>query len=159
MHPPASRRRLRIPAARRWLTRILHVVVCAVCRCANRRARATDNGNAATSIGLLRDAIDPQPTASARDYIAAYTHPLPAGTFNRPYVCARGDALTTQREPCSYDAPDLPIGGALFERTLTLDAGSSELIVERAVSAARSRARQRAWRVSRVLRFGPATGS
>ncbi len=86
--------------------------------------------NAATSIGLLRDAIDPQPPVSKRDYIAAYTHPLPAGTFNRPYSCTRADALTTQRETCTYDAPDLPRGGGSFARTLASGAGSSELLVD-----------------------------
>ena len=85
--------------------------------------------NAATSIGLMRDATDPQPAVSSRDYIAAYTHPLPAGTFNRAYVCTRTDALTTQRETCSYDAPDLPLGGASFSRTLTLTSGGNELLV------------------------------
>ena len=48
----------------------------------------------------------------------------------RPY-----DARIT----CSYDAPDLPQGGALFTRTLTLAGGSDELIVDEAVYAARSR--------------------
>ncbi len=87
------------------------------------------SGNAATSIGLLRDATDPQPPASSRDYIAAYTHPLAAGTFNRPYVCNRIDSLGTQRISCSYDAPDVPSGGALFKRTWTLSGSSNELIV------------------------------
>ncbi len=85
--------------------------------------------NAATGIGLLRDATDPQPPVSARDYIAAYTHPLPAGTFNRPYQCEREDALTTQRVTCTYDAPDVPRGGGAFRRTLTLHPSSDELIV------------------------------
>ncbi|HZV77057.1 MAG TPA: amino acid permease [Candidatus Babeliales bacterium] len=85
--------------------------------------------NAATGIGLLRDAIDPQPPPSARDYIASYTHPLAAGTFNRPYRCVNANALTTQRIDCSYDAPDLPAGGALFRRTLTLSSDSGELVV------------------------------
>ncbi|MGA2759432.1 MAG: amino acid permease [Candidatus Cybelea sp.] len=89
-------------------------------------------GNSATSIGLLRDAIDPEPPASSRDYIALYTHPISAGTFNRPYSCSRNDALTTARITCSYDAPDLPQGGALFTRTLTLGGGSDELIVDEA---------------------------
>jgi amino acid transporter len=88
--------------------------------------------NAATGIGLLRDAIDPEPHASSRDYIAAYTHPIAAGTFNRPYACTRADALTTARITCSYDAPDLPPGGALFTRTLTLAGGSNELVVDEA---------------------------
>jgi amino acid transporter len=86
--------------------------------------------NAATSIGLLRDAADPEPHASSRDYIAEYTHPIAAGTFNRPYACSRNDALTTARIACSYDAPDLPQGGALFSRTLTLAGGGDELIVD-----------------------------
>ena len=42
------------------------------------------NGNAATSIGLLRDATDPQPPPSSRDYIAAYTHPLPGRNVQPP---------------------------------------------------------------------------
>jgi hypothetical protein len=87
------------------------------------------HANAATGIGLLRDATDPQPPVSARDYIAAYTHPLPAGTFNRPYQCQREDAFTTQRVACTYDAPDVPQGGAAFRRTLTLNPSSGELIV------------------------------
>jgi amino acid transporter len=86
-------------------------------------------GNAATSIGLLRDATDPQPAPSARDFIASYTHPLPAGTFNRPYECSRADVLTTERVTCSYDAPDIPDGGAIFRRTLTLNGGSSEVLI------------------------------
>ncbi|MGA8534718.1 MAG: amino acid permease, partial [Candidatus Tumulicola sp.] len=86
-------------------------------------------GNVATSIGLLRDATAPEPPASERDYIAAYTHPLPAGTFNRTYECASpantGVALGVA---CSYDAPDIPAGGARFERSLTL--GGDELVVD-----------------------------
>jgi amino acid transporter len=87
------------------------------------------HGNAATSIGLFRDATDPQPATSSRDYIATYTHPLAAGTFNRMYECSRLDAFTTMRVTCTYDAPDLPSGGARFQRTLTLSGGGSELIV------------------------------
>jgi len=95
-----------------------------------RVAELSDGGsNAATSIGLLRDATDPQPPPSARDYIAAYTHPMPAGTFNRSYTCARSDALGIQHIDCSYDAPDLPAGGARFARTLTLRDGSGTLVV------------------------------
>jgi amino acid transporter len=86
--------------------------------------------NSATSIGLLRDATDPEPPASSRDYIAAYTHPLSAGTFNRPYACSRNDVLTTARITCSYDAPDVPDGGALFSRTLTLGGGDELVVAE-----------------------------
>lgn len=85
--------------------------------------------NAASSIGLLRDSVDPAPAVSSRDYIATYTHPMPAGTFNRPYSCTRIDALTTQRERCGYDAPDLPRDGGSFARTLTLTENARELTV------------------------------
>ena len=86
--------------------------------------------NAATSIGLLRDATDPAPSVSRRDYIGSYTHPLPAGTFNRSYRCSRLDTGMTTSISCSYDAPDLPSGGALFERTLKLGGESRELVVD-----------------------------
>ncbi|MHB8434143.1 MAG: amino acid permease [Candidatus Tyrphobacter sp.] len=76
--------------------------------------------NFAASIGLLRDAVDPQATPSPRDYIAAFTHPIPAGTFNRSYFCAIAHAgEETAQITCSYEAPDLPPGGADFERSLT----------------------------------------
>jgi hypothetical protein len=91
---------------------------------------ADGKSNAASSIGLLRDAIDPMPPASSRDYIGSYTHPLPAGTFNRPYRCNRLDTGMTTSIACSYDAPDLPRGGALFERTVKLGGDSRELIVD-----------------------------
>ncbi|HEY2554699.1 MAG TPA: amino acid permease, partial [Candidatus Cybelea sp.] len=86
--------------------------------------------NAATSIGLLRDATDPQPPVSLRDYIGTYTHPLPAGTFNRAYSCTNQDTPTTTRVSCSYDAPDLPQGGGTFTRTMSLTGGSGELVVD-----------------------------
>jgi hypothetical protein len=86
--------------------------------------------NAATSIGLLRDATDPAPPVSSRDYIASYTHPLPAGTFNRMYRCSRLDTGMTTSITCSYDAPDVPQGGALFERTLKLGADTRDVVVD-----------------------------
>jgi amino acid transporter len=87
------------------------------------------HGNAATGIGLLRDAVDPELPPSSRDYIASYTHPLPAGTFNRRYDCTRLDVFTTAHVSCSYDAPDLPRGGAIFRRMLTLGA-EGDLVVD-----------------------------
>jgi amino acid transporter len=96
--------------------------------------------NAASSIGLLRDAVVPEPAVSARDYIAAYTHPLPAGTFNRKYTCATAGISSIS---CSYGAPDLPEGGGHFERTLHFDATTHELVVDERFAArdARSGAR------------------
>ncbi len=87
--------------------------------------------NAATSIGLLRDAVSPEPATSPRDYIGAYTHPLAAGTFNRPYACTPAPATTaTSSMTCVYDAPDLPAGGARFARTLSLAGDGNEVAVE-----------------------------
>ncbi len=86
-------------------------------------------GNAATSIGLLRDAVSPSPPVSPRDYIAAYTHPLPAGTFNRTYACTKTPAAEAAVE-CTYDAPDLPEGGAHFTRTLSLAQDGNEATID-----------------------------
>jgi amino acid transporter len=84
-------------------------------------ALSDGSGNVATSIGLLRDAAAPMPPASPRDYIAAYTHPLPAGTFNRSYVC---DALAPQATyDCEYEAPDLPAGGGRFLKQFLISEG------------------------------------
>ncbi|HUY41587.1 MAG TPA: beta-galactosidase, partial [Candidatus Dormibacteraeota bacterium] len=80
----------------------------------------SSGANFAASIGLLRDAVNPQATPSPRDYIAAFTHPIPAGTFNRSYFCTIAHAgEETAQVTCSYEAPDLPPGGADFERSLT----------------------------------------
>jgi amino acid transporter len=88
------------------------------------------SGIFASTIGLLRDAVDPEPPWSPRDYIAASTHPMPAGTFNRPYRCAIESAGAPAAEvTCSYDAPDLPEGGARFERTLSLAQGAREIVI------------------------------
>lgn len=96
-----------------------------------RVAELGDGGvNFASSIGLLRDATDPEPQPSARDYIAPYTHPLPAGTFNRAYSCERNDAFGLQRVACTYDAPDLPEHGAVFSRTITLAGSAGEIVVD-----------------------------
>jgi hypothetical protein len=87
--------------------------------------------NAATSIGLLRDAVDPPPSPSSRDYIAAYTHPMVAGAFNRAYECrVAASASASASVSCTYAAPDLPDGGAHFTRVLTLAAGESSVVVD-----------------------------
>jgi len=74
--------------------------------------------NAFTSIGALRDDVSPEPPASSRDYISAYTHQFPAGTFNRPYDCRILKSGPQAEASCQYSAPDL---GVSFERTLTLN--------------------------------------
>lgn len=95
---------------------------------------APDLGNASTSIGLLRDAIFPAPPASSRDYIAAYTHPLPAGTFNRTYTCVNQPATEVAAVDCTYDAPDIPTGGGRFTRTITMPTVGAEATIEESFS-------------------------
>jgi len=94
-------------------------------------ALASTAGNYAATVGLFRDATDPEPSPSSRDYIAAATHPIPAGTFNRPYRCSIAHAGPPRAVVrCSYDAPDIPDGGAFFERTLSLRDGGRELTID-----------------------------
>ncbi len=79
------------------------------------------HGNAATSIGLLRDAVDPAPPIIvARLYRAVHA------SVCRP---GRSIAITSARELDCRQAsvshvrttrPTFPVGGALFKRTLTL---------------------------------------
>jgi hypothetical protein len=85
--------------------------------------------NVASSVGLLRDAVDPEPSPSARDYISPYTHPLPAGTFNRTYDCGYTAIADIRAQRCLYDAPDIPDGGGLFERTIRFGASHDDLVV------------------------------
>jgi amino acid transporter len=90
----------------------------------------SDGVNFAASIGMLRDAVDPEPTPSSRDYIAAFTHPLPAGTFNRKYVCDLAHVReATAQVTCEYEAPDVPAGGGDFERSLTMNPQYDEVDV------------------------------
>jgi amino acid transporter len=89
-----------------------------------------ESGNATTSIGMLRDSVLHEPDSSARDYIAKYTHPFPAGTFNRSYTCVRlVPSIQSTGITCTYDAPDVPIGGGRFSRMLVLDADASAIAV------------------------------
>ncbi|MBV9402191.1 MAG: beta-galactosidase [Candidatus Eremiobacteraeota bacterium] len=70
--------------------------------------------NAFTTTGGLRDDVDPSPPPSPRDYIAAYTHQFPPGTFNRSYDCQINGAGAAA---CAYSAPDLE---ARFQREITM---------------------------------------
>ncbi|MBV8726508.1 MAG: hypothetical protein JO233_01875 [Candidatus Eremiobacteraeota bacterium] len=86
---------------------------------AGARAFVFQNGgdNAFTTTGGLRDDVDPAPTPSPRDYISAYTHQFPAGTFNRPYDCRILNSGNRAEATCAYSAPDLKI---TFERNLLM---------------------------------------
>jgi hypothetical protein len=85
--------------------------------------------NAFTTIGALRDDLASPLPPSPRDYIASYTHPLPAGTFNRPYRCSVLHSTARAMVQCSYDAGDLAAAPVHFEKTFELDAGSRTLSV------------------------------
>jgi hypothetical protein len=74
------------------------------------------------SIGAARDGTEPMfdTPASERDYIAAYTHPTPAGTFNRPYSCHIDQTGTRAALTCSYTAPDFGYEPVTFTKTFDL---------------------------------------
>jgi hypothetical protein len=92
--------------------------------------------NEVTTIGDFRDGVQSPPTASPRDYIAAYTHPMDAGTFNRQYACNIASASGKYAEVrCTYDAPDLAATPVHFEKTFRLEVGSRTLEVTMRSSA------------------------
>ncbi|MHB8590456.1 MAG: amino acid permease [Vulcanimicrobiaceae bacterium] len=76
--------------------------------------------NLFSTVGGLRDDVSMPLPPSPRDYIARYTHPMPAGFFNRPYVPRVTSSGSRASVRFSYDAPDAPPGGALFERVVTM---------------------------------------
>jgi hypothetical protein len=89
-----------------------------------------------TTIGALRDDVPDPPTPSPRDYIAAYTHPIPAGTFNRPYACAVDASGTRAQLTCSYTAPDFGPQPVTFTKTIVLLPGAEDFAVTFTSSAA-----------------------
>ncbi|HEY5341098.1 MAG TPA: beta-galactosidase [Candidatus Aquilonibacter sp.] len=91
--------------------------------------------NAFTTIGAFRDDVQSPPTPSPRDYIAAYTHPFPAGTFNRPYDCRVASSGASARLDCTYTAPDLAAQPVRFDKAFTLVPGSDTLEMHLRASA------------------------
>jgi hypothetical protein len=83
--------------------------------------------NRASTIGLARDTVPNPPTPSPRDYIAAYTHPTPAGTFNRPYRCHIDETGKRAALTCTYTAPDLGLPPVAFTKTFVLLPGADDL--------------------------------
>ncbi|HEV7179054.1 MAG TPA: hypothetical protein VGN11_04240, partial [Candidatus Baltobacteraceae bacterium] len=61
--------------------------------------------------------------------IAAYTHPIEAGTFNRRYTCVPNVVDTVATLTCAYDAPDLGAASARFQKTFSLRPDSTTLSV------------------------------
>ena len=88
-------------------------------------AGARSFGGIFTAIGGLRDAWTPQLPPSPRDYIGKYTHPMPAGTFNRCYRTSRRGG---QSATYTYTAPDTPGGAATFTKTITLSSGRMTVV-------------------------------
>jgi hypothetical protein len=76
--------------------------------------------------GALRDDVARQMTISKRDYIAAYTHSFPAGSFNRPYTGVILESGTRAVVRVSGEMPDALPHGVRFEKTLTLNPGARE---------------------------------
>lgn len=76
--------------------------------------------NAFTTIGALRDDVTIPPATSTRDYIGKYTHPFPAGTFNRSYHCTVEKRMRHAGVLCTYDAPDLAPSPVHFEKEFML---------------------------------------
>jgi hypothetical protein len=74
--------------------------------------------NLFTTIGAGRDDVQNPPAPSSRDYIARYTHPIQAGTFNRSYACKQ---LSPASVGCTYVAPDLRASPVRFEKRYTLE--------------------------------------
>jgi hypothetical protein len=85
--------------------------------------------NGFTTIGAFRDDVQSPATPSPRDYIAAYTHPFPAGTFNRPYRCTTGSIGSSVTVDCTYTAPDLAAMPVTFDKRYRLDPRSPVLTV------------------------------
>ncbi|HVA29117.1 MAG TPA: beta-galactosidase [Candidatus Baltobacteraceae bacterium] len=85
--------------------------------------------NAANPIGLLRDDVATPSSPSPRDYIAAYTHPMRAGTFNRPYACRVEANGSRAALLCTYDAPDLAPRPVHFEKEFILEPNATSFRV------------------------------
>jgi hypothetical protein len=91
--------------------------------------------NAFTPIGALRDDTATPARPSTRDYIAAYTHPIEAGTFNREYDCKAISYAHEAEVRCTYTAPDLAAAPIRFEKTFALAADARTLTVTERASA------------------------
>jgi hypothetical protein len=100
--------------------------------------------NIFSTVGALRDDVKLEPPPSTTDRIAAYTHLMPAGMFNRPY---RSEILASGTDAAarfSYTAPDVIPAGAKFVRTLRLEPGAREFSVEEQASFDGAPSEQRA---------------
>jgi hypothetical protein len=90
--------------------------------CAGARAlvfedRATHE-NLFTTVGGFRDAWTPELPPTSRDYIAKYTHPIAAGTFNRCYAVTVNAAQ--RKATFTYEAPDAPPNGASYRKSIAV---------------------------------------
>jgi amino acid transporter len=99
--------------------------------CAGARAFVLEDkrsgDNLFTTVGGLRDAWSPQAPPSARDYIARYTHPIAAGTFNRCYAV---DTISGTQALFTYFAPDAAPSGASFEKSISIARFAPTIVVK-----------------------------
>jgi hypothetical protein len=93
-------------------------------------ARVVVSANAGARVltedARTRDNVPNPPTPSPRDYIAAYTHPIDAGTFNRSYACRVDESGKRAALTCTYTAPDLAPVPVTFTKTFVLRPGEHD---------------------------------
>ncbi len=65
-----------------------------------------------TSVGAMRDDIEPEPPLSTTDRIAKYTHQFPAGMFNRSYAVETIASGAHAAARLTYTAPDVAFENA-----------------------------------------------
>ena len=95
--------------------------------------------------GALRDDLSAPLPASPRDYIAKYTHAYSTGTFNRAYAVDVLSSGTRASVRFSYTMPDADPAGLTFERIVSLEPGTTRVVVdERLVPPPGAPATQRA---------------
>jgi amino acid transporter len=111
--------------------------------------------NAFDATGALRDDVSVQPPPSMTDRIAKYTHPYPAGTFNRPYDACTFESSRGAGAHLAYDAPDVVPGGALFERVVTLGGNADRLVADERFTLHGTDAAQRLVSSSAIGAFAP----
>ena len=82
-----------------------------------------------------RDHVPNPPTPSPRDYIAAYTHPIDAGTFNRRYLCRIAESGKRAALTCTYTAPDLAPQPVTFTKSFVLLPGDQDVLLDQRSTA------------------------
>ena len=111
--------------------------------------------NVFDATGAVRDDVLQQPPPSATDRIAKYTHPYPAGMFNRTYEACTFESARAAGAYFAYDAPDTVPNGARFERVLALSAAADRLVVDERFTPRAGGDRQRLVSLSALAALRP----